>query len=143
MPPIRPSLMNGGCRAPFPDRAGRRCLGGQTWRSRVRHRLMASLLRALVPEAARAILVALADGPKVQRELATALELSQVLVNQHLAPLCEHGLVESEGEGASARYRLSSLVTAVPKDGVVALTLTTDEGDEVTLEVSRGPGGRT
>jgi DNA-binding transcriptional ArsR family regulator len=103
---------------------------------------MASLLRALVPEAARAILVALADGPKVQRELAAALHLPQVLVNQHLAPLCEHGLVESEGEGAAAKFRLSNLVTAVPKNGVVALTLSTDEGDTVTVEVARGSGGR-
>lgn len=64
------------------------------------------LLKVLSAPARLAIVVELADGPRVVRELVDRLEMSQPLVSQHLRILRAARLVSVERQGREAVYAL-------------------------------------
>jgi ArsR family transcriptional regulator, virulence genes transcriptional regulator len=69
--------------------------------------IQASLLRALASPQRLRLLHLLGDHPKEVNELARELELGQATVSQHLAAMRGVGLVESNRDGRSVRYRLT------------------------------------
>ena len=64
------------------------------------------LLKVLSAPARLAIVVELADGPRVVHELVDRLEMSQPLVSQHLRILRAARLVSVERQGREAVYAL-------------------------------------
>lgn len=67
---------------------------------------MEPLFKALSHPARRRIVALLRDGPLGSGEIAERFELSWPTITSHLAALREAGLVSSEREGTSVRYRL-------------------------------------
>lgn len=96
--------------------------------------MIANLLALLAPESRRAIVVELSKGPKDVASLAVKLGLAPSTVDEHLLQLQEHGLVASETNEGQQRYRLDVCVNVVQGRHTVHLTVTTDEGDLMTLE---------
>jgi ArsR family transcriptional regulator, arsenate/arsenite/antimonite-responsive transcriptional repressor len=71
---------------------------------------MQSVFRALADETRRAILAALADGPKTSGELADLFDSSWPTISRHLAVLRQAGLVISERQGQAVVYELNTTV---------------------------------
>ncbi len=71
---------------------------------------MQSLFRALADETRRAILRALADGPKTSGDLAGLFDSSWPTISRHLAVLKQAGLVVSERRGQEIVYELNTTV---------------------------------
>lgn len=69
--------------------------------------LQASVMRALASRTRLRFVHALATGPAEVRDLAEALDISQVSASQHLAALRSVGVVEVVRDGRTAEYRLS------------------------------------
>lgn len=67
---------------------------------------MEALFKALSHPARRRIVALLRDGPLGSGEIAQHFELSWPTITSHLAALREAGLVSSERDGVSVRYRL-------------------------------------
>ncbi len=68
---------------------------------------MNSVFKALSHPVRRRIIDMLRDGPQASGDIAAAFDMSWPTVTGHLNALKEAGLVESEREGASIRYRLN------------------------------------
>jgi DNA-binding transcriptional ArsR family regulator len=68
---------------------------------------MNTVFKALAHPARRQILVMLRPGPLSSGEIAAAFDMAWPSVTGHLNALKEAGLVETEREGASIRYRLN------------------------------------
>jgi DNA-binding transcriptional ArsR family regulator len=68
---------------------------------------MNDLFKALSHPVRRDILKALRDGPLASGDIAGRFEMSWPTVTGHLAVLRDAGLLESEREGNSIRYRLN------------------------------------
>lgn len=68
--------------------------------------LMAKLFRALGDRTRLQIIELLLEGPRYQKEIVEAVDLSQGQVSQHLACLTWCGLVCGEREGRLVRYRV-------------------------------------
>jgi DNA-binding transcriptional ArsR family regulator len=68
---------------------------------------MNTVFKALAHPARRQILVMLRPGPMTSGEIAEAFDMAWPSVTGHLNALKEAGLVETEREGASIRYRLN------------------------------------
>ena len=71
---------------------------------------MQSVFHALADETRRAILTALADGPKTSGELADLFDSSWPTISRHLAVLRHAELVVSERQGQAVVYELNSTV---------------------------------
>ena len=67
---------------------------------------MEALFKALGHPVRRRIVALLRDGPLASGEIAERFELSWPTITSHLSALREAGLVASEKEGVSVRYRL-------------------------------------
>jgi DNA-binding transcriptional ArsR family regulator len=64
----------------------------------------------------RAIVVALADGPRAVGELADELPVSRPAVSQHLKVLKDAGLVAERADGTRRIYRLNPAGVAALRD---------------------------
>ncbi len=71
---------------------------------------MQSVFRALADETRRAILTALANGPKTSGELADLFDSSWPTISRHLAVLRHAKLVVSERLGQAIVYELNTTV---------------------------------
>jgi DNA-binding transcriptional ArsR family regulator len=65
------------------------------------------VFKALAHPARRRIVAMLRDGPMASGDIAAAFDMSWPTITGHLTALKEAGLVETEREGASIRYRLN------------------------------------
>lgn len=65
------------------------------------------VFKALAHPARRQIVAMLQQGPMSSGEIASAFNMAWPSVTGHLTALREAGLVESEREGTSVRYRLN------------------------------------
>lgn len=68
---------------------------------------MNSIFKALAHPARRRIVDMLRNGPLASGDIAEAFDMTWPSVTGHLAALKDAGLVESERDGASVRYRLN------------------------------------
>ena len=68
---------------------------------------MNSVFKALSHPARRRIVEMLRDGPMASGDIAQAFDMAWPTVTGHLAALKDAGLVETERDGASIRYRLN------------------------------------
>jgi DNA-binding transcriptional ArsR family regulator len=68
---------------------------------------MNSLFKALSHPARRRIVAMLRQGPMASGDIAAAFDMAWPTVTGHLATLKEAGLVETERQGVSVRYRLN------------------------------------
>jgi len=71
---------------------------------------------ALADRTRRAIVVALADGPRAVGELADELPVSRPAVPQHLKVLKDAGLVAERADGTRRIYRLNPAGVAALRD---------------------------
>ncbi|MGI8528865.1 MAG: ArsR/SmtB family transcription factor [Geodermatophilaceae bacterium] len=71
---------------------------------------------ALADRTRRAIVVALADGPRAVGELADELPVSRPAVSQHLKVLKDAGLVAERADGTRRIYRLNPAGVAALRD---------------------------
>lgn len=78
--------------------------------------LQSAVLRTLASRTRLRVIHALATGPCEVRDLAEALDLSQVATSQHLAALRSVGVVEAARDGRTAEYRLCDPDLAVACD---------------------------
>ncbi|MGD8341701.1 MAG: metalloregulator ArsR/SmtB family transcription factor [Gammaproteobacteria bacterium] len=68
---------------------------------------MNRIFKALAHPARREIVAMLQQGPMSSGDIAGAFNMAWPSVTGHLATLKEAGLIESEREGTSVRYRLN------------------------------------
>ena len=68
---------------------------------------MSQVFKALSHPARRRIVEMLRDGPMASGDIAAAFDMAWPTITGHLAALRDAGLVETEREGASIRYRLN------------------------------------
>ena len=68
---------------------------------------MNTVFKALAHPARRRIVAMLRKGPMASGDIAAAFEMAWPTVTGHLATLKDAGLVETEREGVSVRYRLN------------------------------------
>ena len=68
---------------------------------------MNNVFKALAHPVRRRIVAMLQDGPMSSGDVAKAFDMAWPSVTAHLAALKDAGLVESEREGTSVRYRLN------------------------------------
>ena len=68
---------------------------------------MNMLFKALSHPVRRRIVDMLRDGPMASGDIAGAFDMAWPTITGHLTALREAGLVESERDGASIRYRLN------------------------------------
>ncbi|MDR3510871.1 MAG: metalloregulator ArsR/SmtB family transcription factor [Caulobacteraceae bacterium] len=68
---------------------------------------MNQVFKALSHPARRKIVAMLREGPMASGEIAGAFDMAWPSVTAHLSALKEAGLVETERDGASIRYRLN------------------------------------
>lgn len=67
---------------------------------------MADVFKALGHPARRRILGMLRDGPLSSGDIAAAFDMSWPTITGHLTALRDAGLVETERQGSTVRYRL-------------------------------------
>lgn len=90
--------------------------------------LLARLFRGLGDATRIRILELLLEGPRKQKEIVEALDVSQSRVSQHLSCLAWCGFVQAEREGRSVTYRIASpRVAALVDLGRVFLEGTTGD----------------
>jgi len=90
--------------------------------------LIARIFRGLGDASRIKILKTLLNGPKTQREIVTAVELSQGRVSQHLSCLVWCGYLSSERHGRSVVYEIANpRVTALLDIGSGFLDSTTGD----------------
>lgn len=65
------------------------------------------VFKALAHPARRQIVAMLQNGPMTSGDIAKAFDMAWPSITGHLAALREAGLVESERDGTSVRYRLN------------------------------------
>lgn len=94
---------------------------------------MNSVFKALSHPVRRRIVSMLRTGPLPSGEIAAAFDMAWPTVTAHLAALKDAGLVETERQGASIRYRLN--ISAVEEAVGFLLDLVGASGDEPA-----GPG---
>lgn len=68
---------------------------------------MNEIFKALAHPARREIVAMLQRGPMSSGEIASAFDMAWPSVTGHLVALKDAGLIESEREGTSVRYRLN------------------------------------
>ena len=68
---------------------------------------MNTVFKALAHPARRRIVAMLRKGPMASGDIAAAFDMAWPTVTGHLATLKDAGLVETEREGVSVRYRLN------------------------------------
>src|SRR6516165_5887125 len=96
---------------------------------------MNSLFKALSHPTRRRIVEMLRTAPMASGDIAAAFEMSWPTVTGHLAALKEAGLVETEREGASIRYRLR--ISALEE--AVAFLMDLKDGSRATPSVTKEP----
>jgi ArsR family transcriptional regulator len=68
---------------------------------------MNSVFKALSHPVRRRIIDMLRDGPRSSGDIAAAFDIAWPTITGHLTALKDAGIVESERDGASIRYRLN------------------------------------
>ena len=68
---------------------------------------MSQVFKALSHPVRRRIVEMLRDGPMASGDIAAAFDMAWPTITGHLTALRDAGLVETEREGASIRYRLN------------------------------------
>jgi DNA-binding transcriptional ArsR family regulator len=100
---------------------------------------MNRVFKALAHPARRKIVAMLRKGPMASGEIAAAFDMAWPSVTAHLAALKEAGLVETEREGASIRYRLNISAVEEAIGFLLDLVGAEDEAPDAALAREEGP----
>lgn len=90
---------------------------------------MSAVFKALSHPARRRMLEMLRDGPLSSGDIASAFDMAWPTVTGHLTALKDAGLVSTERDGASVRYRLQ--ISAVEEALAFLIDLVGQERDEI------------